>query len=284
MGSVGSPPNSESQTVSNILQTQFPEVSNSSKNTIIIAVQGAPVYSDSLKDAVLKLNGTLSKDKQIINYTGESSLYSLEASLLNESLPAIINQTANLQSNITTINSGLYSLQDNLSVLSTNLFQMQDGINQTAQLVYGIPAAYVNVWQGVSQQLSAFGDTNPIDANIQANATMFSVTSNFGGNAQSIGYYTAFFNAWNASYQVLPNSTSVSDREAFAVGQAVAAFLNNPQLDTQTSQMLGLVASGLTVTTWNQFNALENLTISTMASNIPSELSSSLGTSAIEPC
>ena len=280
MGSVGSPPNSESQTVSNILQTQFPEINNESESTILIVIQGTPVYSDSLKDAVLKLNGTLSKDKAIVNYTGESSLYSMEASLLNESLPEIINQTANLKSNITTINSGLYSLQNNLSTLSTNLFQMQDGINQTAQLIYGIPAAYVNVWQGVSQQLIAFGDTNPIDANNQANATMFSVTSNFGGNAQSVGYYTAFFNAWNGSYQMIPNSTSVSDREAFAVDQAVAAFLNNPQLDTQTSQMLGLVALGLTVTTWNQYSALENLTISTMASNIPSELSSSLGTSA----
>jgi putative drug exporter of the RND superfamily len=280
LGSVGATPNSESQTVSNILQAEFPEFGNNSESIIIIAVQGAPVYSDSLKDIVLELNGTLSKDKDIINYTGESNLYSMEASLLNESLPAIINQTANLQSNITTINSGLYSLQDNLSVLSTNLFQMQDGINQTAQLVYGVPAAYVNVWQGVSQQLNAYGDTNPIDANNQANATMFSATSNFGGNAQSTAYYNAFFNAWNASYQALPDSTSVSDREAFAVGQAVTAFLNNPQLDAQTSQMLGLVASGLTVTTWNQFNALENLTISTMASNIPSELSSSLGTSA----
>lgn len=279
MGSVGSPPNSESQTVTNILQAQFPQVSNNSKNTIIIALQSAPVYSDSVKDAVLKLNDTLSRDKQVTNYTGELSLYSLEASLLNESLPAIVNQTANLQSNITTINSGLFSLRDNLSVLSTNLFQLQDGINQTSQLVYGLPATYVNVWQGVSQQLSAFGDTNPIDANIEANATIFNVTSNFGGNAESTAYFTAFYNAWNASYQALPDSTSMSDREAFAVGQAVTAFLNNPQLDAQTSQMLGLVASGLTVTTWNQLNALENLTISTMASSIPSELPSSLGTS-----
>jgi hypothetical protein len=97
MGSVGSPPNSESQTVTNILQAQFPQVSNNSKNTIIIALQSAPVYSDSVKDAVLKLNDTLSRDKQVTNYTGELSLYSLEASLLNESLPAIVNQTANLQ-------------------------------------------------------------------------------------------------------------------------------------------------------------------------------------------
>ncbi len=282
MGSVGSPPNSESQTVSDIMKSQFPELNNQSENTIIIVVQGTQVYSDSLKDTILNLDTTLSNDKAVINYTGVSSLYSMEASLLNESLPAMIDQTANLQANITTINSGLYSLQGNLSLLSTNLFQMQDGINQTAQLVYGIPAAYVNVWQGVSQQLIGYGDTDPIHANNLANDTMFTVTSNFGGNAQSIGYYTAFFNVWNASYQVLPNSTSLYDREAFAVGQAVTAMLNNPQIDAQTSQMLGLVASGLTVTNWNQLSAIENLTITTMTSNIPSELSSSLGISAKE--
>ena len=280
MGSVGSPPNSESTAVSNILSSQFPAVGNGSDNTIIVLIHGAPVYSDSLKETVLKLNSTLSNDKAISNYTGESSLYSLEFSLLNESLPAIINQTSNLQSNITTINSGLYSLQDNLYQLSTNMFQMQDGINQTAQLVYGVPSAYVNVWQGVSQQLAAYGDTNPVDANTQANATMYTVTNNFGGNSQSIGYYTAFFNAWSASYQMLPANTSPSDREAFAIGQAVQAFLSNPQLDTQTKQMLGLVAQGLTVANWNQPTALQNLTTSTMASNIPADLSTSLGISA----
>jgi len=141
MDSVGSPPNSESQTVSNILQAEFPKINNESENTIIIVVQGTSAYSDSLKGTVLKLNYNLSKDEAVINYTGESSLYSMEASVLNESLPEIINQTANLKSNITTFNSGLYSLQYNLSLLSVNLFQMQDGINQTAQLVYGIPAA-----------------------------------------------------------------------------------------------------------------------------------------------
>ena len=280
MGSVGATPNTESETVSNIMQAQFPETTNSSDNTIIVAIEGTSVYSDSLKDTVLRLNDTLSNDEVVINYTGQSSLYSLEASLLNESLPTIVNQTINLQSNITIINSGLYSLQDNLSVLSTNLFQLQDGINQTAQLVYGIPNVYVNIWQGVSQQLAAQGIKDPYTVNAQANSTTYTVTSNFGGNAQSIGYYTAFFNAWNASYQTLPDTTSIPDREAFAIGQAVASLLANPQIDTQTSQMMGLVASGLTVTTWNTPNAQKNLTISTIASNIPAELSSSLGTSA----
>ena len=94
----------------------------------------------------------------------------------NSSIPEILNQTASLQSNIAQINSGLYMLQGNLSVLSTNLFQLQDGINQTAQLVDGVPSAFVGVWQGTAQQLSAMGDTDPDESNMAANATIYSIT------------------------------------------------------------------------------------------------------------
>jgi RND superfamily putative drug exporter len=188
----------------------------------------------------------------------------------------MLNQTASLQSTIITINSGLYSLQDNLSELSTNLFQLQNGINQTAQLVYGVPAAFVGAWQEIIAQDPSISYA---DANTNANATVYNLTSNFGGNPQTIGYYSAFFGAWTASFQALPSSTSVSDREAFAVNQTVTAMISSQQLDAQTSQMMGAVASGLTVTNWNQPDAVANLTISTMASSIPAELSSALGAS-----
>ncbi len=213
--------------------------------------------------------------KMLATTLDESSLYSLEASLLNSSVPAILNQTASLQSNIGTINSGLYTLQGNLSLLSTNLFQLQSGINQTAQLIYGIPAAYVGAWQGIVAQ----GVTDPSAANMAANSTVYGLTSNFGGDAQSIGYYTAFFGAWTASFQAFSNTTAVLDREAFAINQSVTAMLSNSQLDAQTSQMIGTVAAGLTVSSWNQPDAIANLTITTLASSIPSSLSSSLGAS-----
>ena len=87
-----------------IVHAQFPS-SNASDSSILVVLQNASVYSSSLKQSVLELNQTLHKDASIGNYTGEESLYTLEASLLNESLPAIINQTASLQSNLNTINS-----------------------------------------------------------------------------------------------------------------------------------------------------------------------------------
>ena len=115
------PSNTMSVKAANIVKAQFPS-SNSSDSSILVVIQGASVYSDSLKQDVLALNNTISTDIGISNYTGESSIYSLEASLLNSSVPDILNQTASLQSTIITINSGLYSLQDNLSELSTNLY------------------------------------------------------------------------------------------------------------------------------------------------------------------
>ena len=250
-GGFGAPSNTMSDRAANIIRTEFPD-GNRSDASILVVVQNASVFSDALRQVVLGLNQTLSENSNVGNYTGEQSLYTNEASVLNGSLPIIINQTAALQPNIVLINQGLYSLTGNLSVLSQNLFQMQDGINQTSQLVWGVPSAFVNVWQGVSQQLNGYGDTNPYDANAQANATTLSVTGNFGGNVQSIGYYTAFFNAWNSSYLTLPAGTSVSDREDYAVGQAVTGFLSNSQIDAQTSQMIGLVASGLTPSDWSQ--------------------------------
>ena len=105
------PANSEAVKAANIIQAQFPSSNSSSDSQIIIVVQNASVYSDLLRQKVLELNSTIANDSNIGNYTGELSLYSMEATLLNESLPELISQVANLQLNITTINSGLYSLQ-----------------------------------------------------------------------------------------------------------------------------------------------------------------------------
>lgn len=274
-GGFGSSPNTMSDRAAKIVDAQFPASNNSEGNSIIIVIQGAPVYSDALKQKVQALNDILYQNAGIVNYTGQTSLYTLEATLINASISDLINQTASLQSSIITINSGLFTLQDNLSVLSTNLFELQTGINQTAQLVYGVPAVFVGAWQGITAQ----GVSDPSIANMQANVTAYNLTSNFGGDVQSIGYYTAFFNAWTSSFQTLPNDTSVADREAFAINQSVSAFLSNAQLDAQTSQMVGLAASGLNINIWNQPAAIANLTISTIASSIPDDLSVALGAS-----
>src|SRR5208337_325157 len=61
-GGFGGPSNSMSVKAANIVQAQFPSSTNSSDSSILVVIQGAPVYSDSLKQEVLALNETISKD------------------------------------------------------------------------------------------------------------------------------------------------------------------------------------------------------------------------------
>ena len=110
-GGFGAPSNTMSVKAANIIQAQFPSLTNSSDNSILVVIQGAPVYSDALQQEVLALNNTISKDQNIGNYTGESSLYSLEDSLLNSSVPDILDQVESLQSSMITNNSGLNETQ-----------------------------------------------------------------------------------------------------------------------------------------------------------------------------
>ena len=62
------------------MHAQFPSgnTSGNSGDSIIVVIQNASVYSDALKQSVLALNQTVTSDKNIGNYTGQTSLYSLE--------------------------------------------------------------------------------------------------------------------------------------------------------------------------------------------------------------
>ncbi|MDA4112132.1 MAG: MMPL family transporter [Thaumarchaeota archaeon] len=274
-GGVGGPTNTESQKAANILSTEFPGSNNGSSTSILVVFQGNNVYSDSVKNGVLSLNDTISNDVQIGNYTGMTSVYSTEYGILNSSLPSLVAQVTSLESKLGLINSGVFTLQQNLSSLSGNLFQLEMGINQTSQLIYGIPAGFLRAWEGAE----ASGITNPNQANVAANASIYQATNNFGGSQESIGYYSTFYQAWNMTFSRLPNSTTPLAREADSIKQAVSVFSSNPSLDSATKQIIGSVSTGLNVSDWNQMSSISNLTITTLASSIPSQLSSSLGTS-----
>jgi uncharacterized membrane protein YdfJ with MMPL/SSD domain len=69
-GGFGAPSNSESEKAASILQAQFPASANGGESSILVVVQGASVYSDVLKQSVLGLNDLVSKDDDVVNYTG----------------------------------------------------------------------------------------------------------------------------------------------------------------------------------------------------------------------
>ena len=67
----------------------------------------------------------------------------------------------------------------------------------------------------------AQGVTDPFAANVQANLSLYQVTENLGGNAQSAGYYSIFYNDWNASFLTLSSATPVAQRETASIQQAL---------------------------------------------------------------
>jgi RND superfamily putative drug exporter len=275
MASLGGPKNTESQVAQNIINAQFPSLSGAGKDSIILVIQDptSGVYSDAVKNAVLQLDSKIGSDPSLANYTGASSIYSTELDVLNSTLPSFILGVASIASNVKTVNQAVFSLEGNLSALSAGLFQMQQGVNQTSQLVYGIPAAFVEIWLGILAN-----QTSVAIANQQANATIFAQTGSFGGDQQSIGYYTAFFGYWNASVQTAPtNRTQWEAWEAAAVSGAVSNVTSSLFLDNETKGLVLSVANGLNVTNWNQGSAIGNLTVNVFASQVPSSLTSSIG-------
>ena len=70
-------------------------------------------------------------------------------------------------------------------------------------------------------------------ANSEANATLYQMSDNFGGNAESIGYYTAFYQVWNSTFQAPMNSTTPIERESISVNQSVHIFLSSPGIKTR---------------------------------------------------
>jgi len=94
-GSSLSVPNSESDKSQAVLDAQFPSM-NFSGNSVIVVLQNQNVYAKDVRLGILSLNDTLSKDSKLPDYTGITSVYSVEESLLDSTVPAYAKQVAQI--------------------------------------------------------------------------------------------------------------------------------------------------------------------------------------------
>jgi len=274
---LGGPSNTESQTAQNIINSQFPPSASagSGNYSILIVLQNSYVYSDPVKSAIQSIGDVLSSDRNVVNYTGMTSIYSTEADLLNSTGSALLSSTNELAQNVSSINQAEYSLQSNLTALHSQIFQVESGVNETARLVFGVPNTFVTIWQGVRSG----GVTDPYQANRIANSTLVNQTGGLGGNTQSQSYYSLFFKAWNSTFSSLANSTSTAVREQYSINQSLGAFASNANLGAQTKAIFSAVGRSLNTTTWNSTVAISDLSKYMIASSIPSNFSASLGIS-----
>ncbi|MGI0090405.1 MAG: MMPL family transporter [Nitrososphaerales archaeon] len=137
-GDFGGPSNTESQKAQNILNVEFPSSNGSqNNNAILIVVQGIHPFSDPVKNAVLALNQTLTADRKIVSYTGMSSVYGTEYSLLNSTLPELLLEAASIASNISISNPSVpYSQSWKLA--------SSDVANASASVFADAPLFWVN--------------------------------------------------------------------------------------------------------------------------------------------
>ncbi|MCL4435328.1 MAG: MMPL family transporter [Thaumarchaeota archaeon] len=261
-----SPANSKASQAQRILDAQFPTRTNQTADHVILVIQskGGDVYSANLRGSILALNKTLNTDASVENFTGVTSIYSTARGVLLSSLPSLANQTRNLDDTVKMINSKLYETQANLTSTHSALFQLEKGVNQTAQLVYGIPMMYTSIWVKIASQ----GVTNPYVVNQQANLTVLQMTNSFGGNQLSLGYYSTFAKMWNASFRN-PAITNPLERAQYASNLTALSFAQSAPIDSQTKGLIISVARGLNVTTWNRGEAIRDLTLSTIEAQMP---------------
>ncbi|MDG6925292.1 MAG: MMPL family transporter [Nitrososphaerota archaeon] len=269
----GGPTNAESQLAQNILNVQFPSASNSSGNGIIVVLQNSQMYSDGVQSALVNLNRTLAADPTLAaSFTGMASLYSTEYSFLTEVVPPLLPQVAQLNTSVASVDSGAHQLY------GTNLLLVEEvaGINQSAQLVYGVPSGFVQAWS--SALPSCGGSAYCADSAVgQTYASRLAS----GPNPQAVAYFQTFLGYWNSSFASQPDVANPSPvvREQAAVKQAVADFAAQPQLPAQESQTLSLVASALNATSFFRTDAIGNATVAALSSQVPPELTASLGIS-----
>ncbi|MDG6928692.1 MAG: MMPL family transporter [Nitrososphaerota archaeon] len=247
------PSNSMSQRAQAILDAQFPSSMNQSGSSILLVVQGhGDVYSSApLRSSLLALNGTLSS---LANYTGMSSVYGTEYGLLASALPGLVSQARSLNASLAEMNGALYSLRQNLTELDAALFALNDGVNGTAQLVYGVPVFFASAWAGYYESTGSVSQ-----ADQQANLTTY---ERFGGS----GYYDVFYQNWVASFSSPENLSDPYLRAQFAVNESVPEFAAQ---DPAGTQLFGVVARGLNVSTWDSADAVGNLTVRTFAASLP---------------
>jgi RND superfamily putative drug exporter len=94
-GSNLSVPNSESDKAQAVLNSQFPSM-NFSGESIIVVLENQDVYAKDVRMGILSLNHTLTTDSKLSTFTGIASIYSVEESLLDSTVPSYVKQVAQI--------------------------------------------------------------------------------------------------------------------------------------------------------------------------------------------
>lgn len=154
-----------------------------------------------------------------------------------------------------------------MSELGPQMYAAEDEVNQSAFLLWGIPAIHVQNWSGYSTS-----DANETNATTYAYVTTSAMLGTYlsGMDADTaslaLGYYDAFANAWNAT---AINSTLLADpvgRGEHCVNAVAQSFIDGLPLEGSESQIMSNVLNAFNMTTFSNGSAVHSFTMGIISS------------------
>ncbi|KQM11628.1 hypothetical protein AOA80_07190 [Methanomassiliicoccales archaeon RumEn M1] len=209
---LGSGDDQESVRAQRIISDNFQR--SVANGTILVVLQADDVTSPAMREYVLALQGRILSSPDVTDLEGAASLYTFSEEIMTQAV-----------------------LQ-----LGPELYSVEQQVNQTAFMLWGIPAMHENIWtqsggddaaayMGTSAQLSEmFQDSDPAMAML------------------AFGYYDAFAAAWNDSIGLAADPMA---RASAAVTTGGAGFINTSVPVPEQRQFMLNVLGGFNLTTFN---------------------------------
>jgi len=229
---------SESIIAAEIIEENFQgTVANS---TLIIVITSDNMTSPEARDFVLQLQQEF-EAADLDYFEGSSSIYSYSGMVLYAAI----------------------------TELGPQMYQAKEQVNQSAFLLWGIPAMHVQNW--VENYTLDHNETNATAyAYSNTSAALDAYLSGMDANitAMALGYYAEFAEVWNATSA---NATLVADpagRAEHCVRAVAPEFIDRLPLDASYQQVMLAVLGGFNMTNFSSPPMVHNFTmgiVSTMA-------------------
>jgi Predicted drug exporters of the RND superfamily len=275
-----------------LLNNQFNSSNSSSNGTAVVLYIASPLENVTSYKLWERLNSTYKSDLNSLAPSGIISPYDIGNGVVNSisnstytvytdvskaangsisgynTFNSSVNSVENFTIELISIDSYFNSTHYNISLAvqsySTLFKSYEDTINNTSQLLYGIPLAYYTIYNNKS--LAAYPTPQ---RDYFASETLLNETKNFGNSSLSVGYYQAFYNTWNNTSNPYYNGSDYS-RLNFSIQQAYTVLNNS--LNQTESEIFYPIHSSFNITSYSNNATRENITL-----NLVYSLTSSYG-------
>jgi putative drug exporter of the RND superfamily len=226
--SEGATGNFESVKAQDIITADFQKsVANGS---LLIVLQANNITDSGSRDFVLELQQRILNSPDIKNLQGVTTTYTASEMVI-----------------------GQYIAQ-----LGPMLRPAESQFNQTAFLLWGIPALHAANWNQSHSDSLAFNLTQT-----ELLAYLQQEQADKNTTAITTSYYRSFAAAWNSSADL----TNPADRATFSVNAVAPAFINGLPLPTAQKQTMLAVLAGFNLTNYNNGSMVHAFTLATVGSS-----------------